>query len=195
MLAVMGEHFKGRLTRYVSAKAEAAAMPQNAPVVPENLLSEIAAAIDEKEAPFKSHLARARLEWLESDSDRLGNTHFEISHAELEVRKRQRMPPGPVTVGLHPILAEDEALYRHTLAHELLHVAGLTDHDDRHASILNQIAPAPSLAESALLRNLRDQALAQQEVQDWTCNHCGFIWSRKTVRAPARCPKCARPFK
>lgn len=177
MLAVMGEHFKGRPRR------------------PDGLIAELIAQLTDEEAPFKAHLDAVILEWLPPDSDRLGNTHFDMSRTELEVRRKHRMPPGQVTIGLHPRLAEDEALYTHTLAHELLHAAGLTDHDPRHASLVNLIAPAPTLAESEVLRSLRDQALASQEQQDWTCDHCGFIWVRKTVRAPSRCPKCARPFK
>ena len=114
---------------------------------------------------------------------------------EVEIRKRQRMPPGPVTIGLHPILVEDEKLFAHTLVHELLHAVGMTAHDERHAELVNEIAPSPKLSESPLLQDIRNQALAQQEVKDWTCGHCGFVWDRTTVKAPSRCPKCARPFK
>ena len=183
-----------RLNRYVSASAKARSIPSNPPQIPEGLVESIVKILDDSEAPFKSHLARVRVEWLNPSADTLGNTAFEMSHHELEARKRQRMPPGDVTIGLHPILAEDEMLYTHTLAHELLHAAGLTSHDHRHAELLQEIAPAPKLSESTVLQEIRSQALAQQEIQEWTCSHCGFEWNRETVRAPSRCPKCARPF-
>ena len=183
-----------RLTRYVSASVKARSMPSQPPLIPEGLLESIEETLDVEEAPFKSHLARVRVEWLSPNADTLGNTAFEMSHHELEARKRQRLPPGDVTIGLHPILTEDEMLYTHTLAHEFLHAAGLTNHDHRHAELLREIAPPPKLSESPLLQEIRNQALSQQEVQEWTCSHCGFEWNRETVRAPSRCPKCARPF-
>ncbi len=140
-----GSQDGGRLNRYVSVNARARSIPSNAPHIPEGLLESIEQILDFSEAPFKSHLARVRVEWLSPSADTLGNTAFEMSHHELEARKRQRLPPGDVTIGLHPILAEDEMLYNHTLAHELLHAAGLTSHDQRHADSLNQIAPAHKL--------------------------------------------------
>jgi predicted Zn-ribbon and HTH transcriptional regulator len=158
------------------------------------LIESIEKILTADEAPFKSHIARARVEWLNHSADTLGNTAFEMSHHELEARKRQRLPPGKVTIGLHPILADDEVLYMHTLAHELLHAAGLTSHDHRHAELLREIAPPPKLSESTVLQEIRNQALAQQEIQEWICSHCGFEWNRETVRVPSRCPKCARPF-
>ena len=186
---------RGRVTRFVSATARASKVPKQPPLIPEGMLEQIESALDGKEAPFLNHLARVRVVWLEIEADRLGNTHFEIPPHELEMRKRQRLPPGPVTIGIHPILAEDPMLFNHTLVHELLHAAGLTEHNVKHADLVNEIAPSPKLSESALLREIRDQALGQQDVQDWTCSHCGFIWNRTTVRAPSRCPKCARPFR
>ncbi len=189
-----GPQSGNRLNRYVSVNVNARGIPSNAPQIPEGLVESIEQILDFSEAPFKSHLARVRVEWLKPSADTLGNTAFEMSHHELEARKRQRLPPGDVTIGLHPILVEDEMLYNHTLAHELLHAAGLTSHDQRHAELVNQFAPAPKLSESPVLQEIRNQALAQQEIQEWTCSHCGFVWSRETVRAPSRCPKCARPF-
>ena len=183
-----------KLNRYVSVSARARNTPPQPPQIPEGLVDSIIQILDASEAPFKYHLARVRVEWINSSADVLGNTAFEMSHHELEARKRQKLPPGNVTIGLHPILDEDEGLYTHTLAHELLHAAGLTSHDQRHAELVNQIAPAPKLSESPVLQEIRNQALAQQEIQDWTCSHCGFEWNRETVRAPSRCPKCARPF-
>ncbi len=194
-MGMAGNDFGGRLRRYVTAIAKARTTPSEPPQIPDGLLESIAEKITQKEAPFITHLARVRVEWLEREADRLGNTCFEMPHHEVEIRKRQRMPPGPVTIGLHPILIEDERLFAHTLVHELLHAAGLTAHDERHAELVNEIAPSPKLSESPLLQEIRDQALAQQEVRDWTCGHCGFVWDRTTVKVPSRCPKCARPFK
>ena len=189
-----GGAFGDRLTRYVSATARARSIPSEPPTIPEGLLELIAEKTSIDVAPFLPHLARVRVEWLGIEADRLGNTRFEMRPHEVEARKRQRLPPGPVTVGLHPILAEDEMLYRHTLVHELLHAAGMTEHDAKHSQLINEIAPSPKLSESPLLQEIRNQALGQQEVKDWDCSHCGFVWERTTVRAPSRCPKCARPF-
>ena len=190
-----GSPFEDRLTRYVSATARARKIPNGPPIIPERILELISEKVSVKDAPFLPHLARVRVEWLESEADRLGNTCFEMPPHEVEIRKRQRMPPGPVTIGLHPILAEDEKLFTHTLVHELLHAAGMTEHDERHAALVQQIAPSPKLSESPLLQDIRNQALGQQEIKDWTCGHCSFVWNRTTVKTPSRCPKCARPFK
>ena len=190
-----GSPFGDRLTRYVSATAKAREVPNEPPIIPGEILGSISEKISIEDAPFLPHLARVRVEWLDAEADRLGNTCFEIPPHEVEIRKRQRMPPGPVTIGLHPILAEDEKLFTHTLVHELLHAAGMTEHDERHASLVQQIAPSPKLSESPLLQEIRNQALGQQEIKDWTCGHCSFVWNRTTVKTPSRCPKCARPFK
>ena len=190
-----GSAFGDRLTRYVSATAKASTVPSTAPEIPEGMLETIAEIVSPDDAPFLAHLARVRVEWLGVEADRLGNTCFEMRPHEVEARKRQRLPPGPVTIGLHPILAEDDLLFAHTLAHELLHAAGMIEHDERHSAMVNTIAPSPKLSESPLLQDIRNQALNQQEVKDWTCGHCGFVWDRTTVKSPSRCPKCARPFK
>jgi len=194
-MGMAGNDFGGRLRRYVTAIAKAGMTPDTPPQIPAGLIAQITEKVTQDEAPFVSHLARVRVEWLELEADRLGNTCFEMPPHEVEIRKRQRMTPGPVTVSLHPILVDDEKLLIHTLTHELLHAAGLTQHDTRHADLVDEISPSPKLSESPILQDIRDQALAQQEVKDWTCGHCGFIWSRTTVKAPSRCPKCARPFK
>ena len=190
-----GGDFASKLSRYVTATAKARSIPKNPPQIPDGLLEKIAKTVSLEEAPFLPHLARVRVEWLGIEADRLGNTCFEMRPHEVEARKRQRLPPGPVTVSLHPILIEDELLFNHTLTHELLHAVGMTEHDERHADLVQQISPSPKLSQSPLLQNIRDQALAQQEVHDWTCGYCGFVWNRTTVKAPSRCPKCARPFK
>ena len=164
-----GNDFGDRLTRYVSATAKARTVPDTDPEIPEGMLESIASIVTTEEAPFISHLARVRVEWLNVEADRLGNTCFEARPHEIEARKRQRLPPGPITIGLHPILAEDNLLFAHTLAHELLHAAGMTEHDERHAELVNAIAPSPKLSESPLLQDIRNQALSQQEVKDWNC--------------------------
>jgi len=185
----------GGINRYVSVNAQARHIPNGAPPIPVGLVEYIQNNIDPNDAPFLQHLSRVRVEWLDPNANVLGNTGFEAHLAELEMRKKHKMPPGDVTIGLHPILLEDEKLYVHTLAHEFLHAAGLINHDVRHAEILNAIAPPPKLSESSLLQSIQNQALAQQDVQEWDCPHCGFQWSRSTVRAPTRCPKCAKLFR
>ena len=187
--------FRDRLRRYVSASVSSRTKPGTPPVLSADMIALVREAVLPGEAPFIQHLEKVDLYWLDSDADCLGLTSFELKPHELLLRKRTKLPPGPTRIGLHPVLAEDEALLAHTLAHELLHAAGLLDHDGRHAELVAQIAPSPSLAESPVLSDIRQQALAAQEVQSWDCAHCGFSWSRTTVRAPARCPKCARRFK
>ena len=94
--------------------------------------------------------------------------------------EKLRLDPGPITIGLHPALLQDEALYKHTFVHELLHAAGLMIHSKQHDKLVSQIAPAPSLKESTL-QKMRDAVLGNQTVQSWTCGHCGFEWKRRTV--------------
>ena len=132
------------------------------------------------------------MEWLEDDSKKLGNTHFEMGHHELFKRRRLSSSPGPITIGLNPILLGDDQLYRHTLVHELLHAVGLLEHSEMHNKIVSEIAPAPSLSSSPVLRALRDRVLLSCDDKEWLCGNCGFKWERNTVRKPSRCPKCAR---
>ena len=165
------------------------------PTLPDDLLALLADELSEDEAPFLAHLESClSLEWLEPDSDVLGNTHFEMTHNDLDRRRRFRMPPGPVTIGLHPRLAEDAALQRHTLLHELLHAAGLTDHDSRHREVLTELAPPPKLSESPVLQDLRAEVLARAPKKEWACAECGHAWERKTVSRPESCPMCERPL-
>ncbi len=181
--------------RYVPVTAKAHEIPNQPPLIPMDIVEFLTNLVTIEEAPFLLHISNVQVEWLQNNADRLGNTRFESPPHELDIRRRKKLPPGLVTIGLHPILFEDEALYRHTLAHELLHAVGLISHDSRHAELVHAIAPSPKLSDSAVLREIREQALAQQEVQSWTCNHCTFTWGRTTIRTPSRCPKCARPFK
>jgi predicted Zn-ribbon and HTH transcriptional regulator len=118
-----------------------------------------------------------------------------MSHADVERRKKMSMPPGAVTVFLHPVLITDTNLLNHTYVHELLHATGLTAHDPLHDELVQALAPMPKLSESPLLQRLRGAVLAEQEITAWDCENCGFSWSRTTVRPPLRCPKCARKFR
>ena len=113
---------------------------------------------------------------------------------ELFRRRRLRVAPGAVTIGLNPVLIDDEMLFRHTLVHELLHAAGMVEHGGNHAELVKQIAPAPSLAESPILRRLRQEVLDSLPERQWICGNCGHTWERVRVSAPIRCPACARPF-
>jgi hypothetical protein len=47
---------------------------------------------------------RITLIWLENESHRLGMTRFEEGPNELARRRRLRIDPGEVTIGLHPAL-------------------------------------------------------------------------------------------
>ncbi len=162
------------------------------PALPDDLLASLASELTPEEAPFLAHLESSLiLEWMDEGTDRLGNTRFEMNHHELFKRRRLGGPPGSVTISLHPILKEDDALFRHTLIHELLHAAGLLEHTKRHSELADQIAPAPSLSESPALRSLREQVLGASEKKEWRCAKCGASWQRKTVKRPSRCPKCA----
>ena len=166
-----------------------------APAMPDGLLDELKEVLGEDDAPFLRHLGKhLTLEWLPSDESRLGMTRFEYDPNELFRRRRLRVAPGAVTIGLNPVLASDEMLFRHTLVHELLHAAGMVEHGGNHAELVKQIAPAPSLAESPVLRRLRQEVLDSLPERQWICGNCGHTWERVRVSAPTRCPQCARPF-
>jgi len=166
-----------------------------APGMPDGLLDELKEMLSEDDAPFLRHLGKhLTLEWLPSDESRLGMTRFEYNPNELFRRRRLRVAPGAVTIGLNPVLIGDEMLFRHTLVHELLHAAGMVEHGGNHAELVKQIAPAPSLTESPVLRRLRQEVLDSLPERQWICGNCGHTWERVRVSAPTRCPKCARPF-
>jgi hypothetical protein len=170
--------------------------PDQDPYIPDGSVEEVIQTLSGVlDAVFRPWVAdRFSLEWLEVNDDRLGMTRFDEGSNELVRRRKLRLDPGPITIGLHPALLQDEALYKHTFVHELLHAAGLTIHSKQHDKLVSQIAPAPSLKESPLLQKMRDAVLGNQTVQSWTCGHCGFEWKRRTVRKPRRCVKCARPL-
>ena len=81
-----------------------------------------------------------------------------------------------------------------TFAHELLHAAGLLDHDGRHSEIVKKVAPAPKLRDSPVLRRLRQKVLEELPEGQWICGKCGHAWERRRVTRPVRCPKCASRF-
>ena len=186
--AIMGEEKRGPLAD--------TPLPTEPPTVPDDVVDAVLAALSgHVEAVFRPWIAdRFRVEWLEVNDDRLGMTRFEEGSNELIRRRRLRLDPGPVTIGLHPALLEDEALYRHTFAHELFHAAGLMLHTELHDRLTNEVAPSPAMKDSPLLQKMRAAVLDTLKLQQWTCKVCGFSWKRTTVRRPARCLKCARPW-
>ena len=165
------------------------------PSIPDGLMEKLAVELEGEDAPFVKSLERdLELKWLDDGESRLGFTRFECDHNEIFRRRRLGVPPGPVTIALNPILSDDQALFRHTLAHELLHAAGLLDHDDLHARIVGKIAPAPKLRDSPVLMRLREQVLEGLPEGQWICGKCGHAWERRRVTRPTRCPKCASRF-
>jgi hypothetical protein len=172
------------------------AQPEEPPYVPEGVIVDSLAALSGvTDAVFMPWIEdRINLIWLASDDDRLGMTRFEEGSAELTRRRRLRLDPGMVTIGLHPALLEDKTLYRHTFVHEFLHASGMTLHSPKHDELTNSVAPMPKLKDSPLLQRMRDSVLGELKVQHWECKNCGYSWSRKTVRKPSRCHKCARPL-
>lgn len=171
-------------------------VPNHEPPVPSELIAiAIQELSGELEAVFRPWVAdRVTLSWLDVDDDRLGMTRFEEGSTELVRRRRLRLDPGEITIGLHPALDEDELLYNHTFIHEFLHAAGMTLHTVKHDELVDKIAPAPKLPDSPLLQRMRDSVLGAAKVQEWDCKNCGFTWNRKTVKKPTRCIKCARPL-
>jgi len=171
-------------------------VPTVEPHAPEDVVDAVLAALSgQMEAVFRPWIAdRFQLDWLDVDDHRLGMTRFEEGPSELIRRRKLRLDPGVVTIGLHPALLEDEALYRHTFAHELFHAAGLMLHSPLHDRLTNEVAPSPSMKNSPLLQKMRSAVLGDLRQQTWTCKTCGFEWKRTTVRRPTRCIKCARPF-
>jgi len=122
-------------------------------------------------------------------------TRFEEGPKELARRRTLRIDPGPVTIGLHPVLLEDERMYAHTLVHEFLHAAGLmASHSSKHDDLTQALAPSPALKDSPLLQRMRNAVIGESTKQQWECKSCGYEWKRTTVRKPSRCHKCARPL-
>ena len=117
-------------------------------------------------------------------------TRFEEGAAEL-VRRRLRLDPGPITIGLHPGLKEEPALMRHTLAHELLHAIGLLEHNEEHEHWVEKMAPLPKLSDSALLQQIQQRYLGQssQKGMDmWSL--CIYLASQNFAKANTLSKMC-----
>ena len=145
-------------------------MPEREPHIPDGVIEESLAVLSGvTDAVFMPWIEnRINVIWLEANDDRLGMTRFEEGSAELNRRRRLRLDPGKVTIGLHPALLEDENLYRHTFVHEFLHAAGLTLHTPLHDELTNKVAPTPKMSESPLLQRLRDSVLGDLKVKSWS---------------------------
>ena len=168
----------------------------NQPDFPKDLIKVLKGRLDKKEAPFLKYLdKKLNMIWIDKDDSRLGMTRFEYNANELFRRRKLRLSCGPVTIGINPILNGDEALYRNTLTHELLHASGLLDHGEIHANLVTEIAPPPKLSDSLVLQEMRERVLEKLPERQWICGDCGYTWERKRVTMPTRCPKCAKPFK
>jgi hypothetical protein len=166
------------------------------PWIPAGLIDELKSKLTKKEAPFLKYLGKnLQLVWIDKNESRLGMTRFECDANELFRRRKLRVSCGPVTIGLNPLLNDDEELYRHTLVHELLHASGLLDHGSIHADLAKEIAPPPKLANSVVLQKMRERVLERLPERQWICGACGYTWERKRVTMPNRCPKCVMPFK
>ena len=166
------------------------------PKFPDEMIELLKQKLTKNDAPFLKFLGKnLTMSWIEEDDSRLGMTRFEYNANELFRRRKLKLSCGPVTIGLNPILDRDISLYNHTLAHELLHASGLLDHGDIHANLVREIAPPPKLSESSVLQEMRERVLEKLPERQWICGDCGYTWERKRVSMPARCPKCAKPFK
>ena len=132
--------------------------------------------------------------WLDEDDDRLGMTRFEEGPSELVRRRRLKLDPGNITIGLHPRLVEEPQLLRHTLTHELIHASGVLSHSNELHDAVDLIAPGVKISDSKILQDMRDDFLENSRVKSWACKNCGYEWKRSTVKKPMRCHKCARPL-
>ena len=167
----------------------------NEPKMPEGLLDRLVEELEDRDAPFSKYLERdMKLVWLPAEDNRLGFTRFECDHNEIYRRRRLGIRPGPVTIALNRMLSKDKELLAHTLAHEMLHAAGLLDHDGVHSELVSRIAPAPKLRDSPVLQGLRERVLEGLPEEHWICGKCGHTWERRRVTRPTRCPKCASRF-
>ncbi len=152
--------------------------PNEAPKLDRKLIEKVLEALSEHEveAPFKSFLDQCvALTWLPSEEGDLGRTSFDLTHAEMVRRRRHCLEPGIVRIELHPVLLEDSILYRRTLAHELFHAAGVTEHGEMHDRLSDSVQRSPRLSESELLRVLKEEA------------HMNY----DAPKAQRRCPSCA----
>jgi len=165
-------------------------IPEDKPLISKDLRAKIESLIIGEIPNISSLIENLELSWLSSDDDRLGVTTFDGDYNELYRKKRLSLPFGLIKIGMHPVLADDEKLFNHTLVHEILHASGMLEHSEKHHQLTNQIAPAPSLSESIVLRYLQAIMISTTNVLSWECKTCNFIWTRNTFIKPNNCPKC-----
>ena len=176
-----------------TAHMAAAKIPEISPHNVKELIEEIKEIIQttKTHAPFISHLKKSVfVEWLDPSEGDLGRTTFSLSSTEMVRRKRNLLSPGKVKIELHPVLLEDHKLYRRTLAHELLHAAGLVEHSEEHDTLTDKIQRSPKISESKLLQTLKSESKSniglERKKPGRRCLSCKEI--QKTARP--RCTNC-----
>jgi hypothetical protein len=165
-------------------------IPEESPLISDELRNKIESLAKEEITNLSLLIGNIELNWLSSEDNRLGVTIFSGDHNELYRKKRLNLPLGKIKINLHPVLMDDEKLYNHTLVHEILHASGMIEHSEKHDNLTNQIAPAPSLSESIVLRYLQAVMISTTNVLSWECISCNHIWTRNTIIKPKKCPKC-----
>jgi len=166
-------------------------IPEDKPLISTDLRNNIENLTNEEIPNISIIIENLELSWLSSNDDRLGVTTFDDDYNELYRKKRLNLPFGSIKIGIHPVLADDEKLFNHTLVHEILHASGMLEHSEKHHKLTNKIAPAPSLSESIVLRYLQAIMISTTNVLSWECENCNFIWTRNTFIKPNNCPKCS----
>ncbi len=169
-------------------------IPENEPILSDELFIKINKLAKEEIPNLSNLIKNLELGWLSSQDNRLGVTIFSEDHNEIFRKKRLNLPFDKIKINLHPILANDEKLYNHTLVHELLHASGMIEHSENHESLTNKIAPPPSLSDSVVLRYLQAGMISSTDILSWECNNCEHIWTRNTIHKPKKCPKCTFPY-
>ena len=169
-------------------------IPEQNPIIPDELLFNIKNLAKEEIPNLSNLIKNLELDWLSPQDNRLGVTIFSDNHNEIFRKKRLNLPFGKIKISLHPILVDDEKLYNHTVVHEILHATGMIEHSERHESLTNEIAPAPPLSESIVLRYLQAGMISSTEILSWECNNCNYIWTRNTIHQPIKCPKCSSSY-
>jgi len=165
-------------------------VPSHPPVWPDGLKEAIVGEIRAAEAPFAAWIPhRLHLEWMDPSEGDLGRTRFSATPSDLILARRQRLDPGLIHIRLHPILSLDPILYKHTLVHEVIHAAGWMDHGKDHHTMVSRLAPAPTIDQSPILKQLRDELVDVKA--DLKCASCGHLWNPRKLGAIVRCPTCA----
>ena len=170
-------------------------IPEQSPIISDELSSDLKNLAKEEIPHISNLIENLELNWLSSQDNRLGVTIFSEDYNEIFRKKRLNLPFKDIKIGLHPILADDEKLYNHTIVHEILHAAGMIEHCERHESLTNEIAPAPLFSESVVLRYLQAGMISSTDVLSWECDNCNYIWTRNTIHQPIRCPKCSSLYR